>query len=82
MAEFSYTTLDVSIDNHIAHVELSRPEKLNSMIPEFWHELPHAIRQIDESAKARVIVISSQGRHFSAGMDLSVFRAMAKDYDQ
>ena len=30
-------------------------------------------RDIDAGAKARVIVISSTGKHFSAGMDLSVF---------
>lgn len=75
-----YKTLSVTIDNHIAHVQLSRPEQLNSMIPEFWHELPEAVRKIDDSSAARVIVISSQGKHFSAGMDLSVFTAMSKDF--
>ena len=29
--------------------------------------------EIDAAGSARVIVISSTGRHFSAGMDLSVF---------
>ncbi len=75
-----YKTLSVTIENHIAHVQLSRPEQLNSMIPEFWHELPEAVRKIDDSSAARVIVISSQGKHFSAGMDLSVFTAMSKDF--
>ena len=31
------------------------------------------MRDIDAGARARAIVISSTGRHFSAGMDLSVF---------
>lgn len=75
-----YKTLSVSIDNHIAHVQLSRPEQLNSMIPEFWLELPQVVKKIDDDAAARVIVISSQGKHFSAGMDLSVFTAMSKDF--
>lgn len=75
-----YKTLSVSIANHIAHIQLSRPEQLNSMIPEFWHELPAAVRKIDDQAAARVIVISSQGKHFSAGMDLSVFTQMGKDF--
>jgi len=43
------------------------------MVPEFWKELPQIVRDIDDNAKARVIVISSTGKHFSAGMDLSVF---------
>jgi enoyl-CoA hydratase len=73
-------TLSVSIENHIAHIQLSRPESLNSMVPEFWRELPAVVRKIDAESQARVIVISSQGKHFSAGMDLSVFTNMAKDF--
>ena len=73
-------TLTVNIDSAIAHIELSRPEALNSMIAEFWQELPDVVRRIDQHAAARVIVISSQGKHFSAGMDLSVFANMAANY--
>ncbi|WP_100656834.1 crotonase/enoyl-CoA hydratase family protein [Alteromonas flava] len=80
--DFSHlTTLTVSIEAHIAHIQLARPEQLNSMVPKFWQELPATVRQIDEHAAARVIVISSQGKHFSAGMDLSVFANMAKDFN-
>jgi enoyl-CoA hydratase len=39
----------------------------------FWNELPAIIRDIDDNARARCIVISSTGKHFCAGMDLSVF---------
>jgi enoyl-CoA hydratase len=51
-----------------------------SMNPAFWHELPNAVRSIDQHSAARVIVISSLGKHFSAGMDLSVFTQMGKDF--
>jgi enoyl-CoA hydratase len=43
------------------------------MVPEFWRELPEIVTGISDDASARVVVISSTGRHFSAGMDLSVF---------
>ena len=76
-----YSTLEVKQEGHIAHVVLNRPEAMNSMIPEFWTELPAAIREIDDEAKARVIVISSTGKHFSAGMDLSVFLNMKEDFE-
>ena len=33
---------DVSIEDQVAHVILNRPEKRNSMIPEFWDELPRS----------------------------------------
>ena len=68
-----FECFDLEIENKIAKLTLNRPEKLNSMIRSFWDELPEIITAIDQDALARVIVISSTGKHFSAGMDLSVF---------
>ena len=64
---------DVSIDNRVAHLQLKRPDAYNSMVPSFWTELPAIVAEIDRAATARAIVISSTGKHFCAGMDLSVF---------
>ncbi len=64
---------DVSIENHIAHIKLNRPEKRNAMIRSFWSELPTIINEIDAKAEARVIVISSTGPHFTSGLDVSSF---------
>ena len=69
----SHECFNVTIDENIAHIQLSRPDKYNSMIPAFWTELPKIVEDISDNAKARVIVISSQGRHFCSGMDLAVF---------
>ncbi|MCB1647369.1 MAG: crotonase/enoyl-CoA hydratase family protein [Pseudomonadales bacterium] len=69
----SYQCFDVEIENNIAHLRMKRPEKRNSMIPAFWNELPAIIEDIDENVKARVIVISSTGPHFTAGLDLDSF---------
>ena len=69
----TYTCFDVAIKDQIAHVVLSRPEKRNAMIVAFWDELPAIIKDIDENAKARVIVISSTGPHFCSGIDLAAF---------
>ncbi|MFO1017506.1 MAG: crotonase/enoyl-CoA hydratase family protein [Hyphomonadaceae bacterium] len=67
------TCFKLSIENKVAHIQLARPEAFNSMQRAFWNELPELVRDIDENAKARAIVISSTGKHFTAGMDLSVF---------
>jgi len=69
----SYTCFDVSLQDKIAHIVLKRPEAYNTMIPEFWSELPEIVRTLDDTGEARAIVISSTGKHFTAGMDLSVF---------
>lgn len=70
-----YTCFDVKLDGGVATVTLSRGEKLNTMIPAFWNELPALVRDLDATGEARVVVLASTGRHFSAGMDLSVFGA-------
>ncbi|MBI3675870.1 MAG: crotonase/enoyl-CoA hydratase family protein [Proteobacteria bacterium] len=69
----TYRCFNVEIADGIAHVQLKRAAEMNTMVPEFWRELPEIIRDIDREAKARAIVVSSTGKHFSAGMDLSVF---------
>lgn len=77
----TYSCFAVAIDDHIAHIRFNRPEKANSMIPEFWREFPEAIDRISGSADARVIVISSEGKHFTSGMDISVFMSGGLDGD-
>ncbi|MCA1720815.1 MAG: enoyl-CoA hydratase/isomerase family protein [Actinobacteria bacterium] len=69
----TYRCFDVDITDRVAHVRLNRPDELNTMTPDFWRELPEIVTGISDDATARVVVISSTGRHFSAGMDLSVF---------
>ncbi|WP_395345724.1 crotonase/enoyl-CoA hydratase family protein [Ningiella sp. W23] len=76
----TYSCFKVSVELGIAHIQLSRPDALNSMIPEFWRELPALVDRLDETGDVRVVVISSTGKHFSAGMDLSVFTEMAKRF--
>ena len=69
----THTCFDVRITDHVAHVRLNRPEVFNAMNRPFWRELPAIIDDINDNAKARVIVISSTGKHFCSGMDLAVF---------
>ena len=76
-----WTCFRVEVQDRVAHVVLDRPDKRNSMIPAFWRELPALIRQIDGEAHARAIVLSSEGPHFTAGMDLSVFASLAPQDD-
>jgi enoyl-CoA hydratase len=63
----------LSVTDHIAHLVLNRPEAFNTMNPAFWRELDAVLTQLHRSSDARVLVISSTGKHFSAGMALDVF---------
>ena len=57
----------------IAHLQLNRPERLNTMTPAFFPAVRDAVRGLDDAGATRVLVISSTGKHFSAGMALDVF---------
>jgi enoyl-CoA hydratase len=69
----AYGTIEIAQEGPIAHLRLCRPSELNTMTRAFWSELPEALRAVDERGDTRVIVLSSTGKHFTAGMDLSVF---------
>ena len=65
---FSLTQQD-----HVAHLLLNRPEAMNTMNPAFWRELDDVLTQLHREGQARALVISSTGKHFSAGMALETF---------
>jgi len=71
------TCFELTLKDNIAHIVLNRPEKRNSMIREFWSELPDLIEDIDNNVRARVIVITSTGPHFTSGIDTSLFAQLA-----
>jgi enoyl-CoA hydratase len=68
----------VELEGRVAHIRLNRPEAFNSMNRAFWNELPAIVRDIDDNARARAIVISSTGKHFSAGMDPQNFSGVGE----
>ena len=72
-ADTQWNCFEVTIEAGVAHIRMTRPEAMNTMNKDFWRELPAIVRDIDDNARARCIVISSTGKHFCAGMDLSVF---------
>ena len=76
----AYEGFDVSTDEHgIAHIVLNNPEKRNAMTRGFWDDLPAAVRELDKSGAVKVIVLSSTGPHFTAGLDLASFAEVTAD---
>ncbi|HEX8955002.1 MAG TPA: enoyl-CoA hydratase-related protein, partial [Burkholderiaceae bacterium] len=75
----SYQCFELKIENKIAHLVLNRPAALNTMQPVFWRELEQIAEDLQRNAPARALVISSTGKHFTAGMALDVFSANQLD---
>lgn len=65
---------EVTLEAKVAQLRLSRPERMNAMTLAFWRELPAIVRDLEARGDVRAAVITSTGKHFTAGMDLSVFK--------
>ncbi len=63
----------VNIARNVAHVRMNKPDKANSMTPDFWLDLPRIIGELGEDRAVRAVVLSGEGRHFTGGMDLATF---------
>ena len=73
MSKNKYKCFQIDIENHIANLVLSRPNELNTMSRDFWVELGDVLEEINKNSEVRVVVMSSTGKHFCAGMDLNAF---------
>ena len=67
------TCFELTIDKHIAHLVMNRPDRLNALDMTVWRELDEVLQQLHQGNQARALVISSTGKHFSAGMSLEAF---------
>lgn len=62
----------------VARIVMNRPDKANSMTPEFWSDLPRVMAALGRDRTVRCAVISGEGKHFSGGMDLAAFAGIAR----
>jgi enoyl-CoA hydratase/carnithine racemase len=60
----------IALDGGVAHVELTREDKLNAMDGEMFAAIGEAFRSLGTDSRVRAILLSGRGRHFSAGIDL------------
>ncbi len=64
---------ELKVADRVAHLVLNRPAEMNTMHPLFWRELDEVLDGLNRTGEARALVISSTGKHFSAGMALDAF---------
>ncbi len=72
-----YQAFRVELKDRVAHVAINRPEKVNAMNAAFWDEIVEIFRWIDDTDEARVVLLSGEGKHFSAGIDLQLLAQAA-----
>jgi enoyl-CoA hydratase/carnithine racemase len=67
----------VQISDGVADVRLNRPDKLNALDGDMFAALVDACVRLARDPSVRAVVLSGEGRAFSAGLDFSGFMAMA-----
>ena len=78
----NYESFKYSSEEGIGHLVLYKGEDLNKMTMNFWYELPKILDEIDRDASLRVLILSSTGKHFCAGMDLKNFGTLGNDSEK
>lgn len=70
--------LKVETKNGVGIITLNRPDKLNSFNDELTFQLQDALKEMERNPEIRALVITGEGRGFSAGQDLQS-RSISQD---
>lgn len=71
----------VNVSAHIAHVTLTRADKINALDPAMFEAICSAIDELNNLDDLRAVVVSGEGRGFCAGLDLSNFSSDSEPMD-
>lgn len=69
----------IDVEDHVASVKLSRPEKQNALDMSMFEGLTAAARSLQTRSDVRVVILHGQGDHFSSGIDTSIFGGAGVD---
>ncbi len=64
---------------HVAHLIFNRPKNRNTMSLAFFKELKEVIEYIDDQEDMRVILLTAEGKSFTAGLDLVEAASLFKE---
>jgi|TARA_B100000780_G_C21108333_1_gene447719 2-(1,2-epoxy-1,2-dihydrophenyl)acetyl-CoA isomerase len=67
----SYQTLKLETNNHVATITLGRPEMMNAFNEQLIWDMGEATKIVKDDSQIRVLVITGEGRGFTAGADLT-----------
>ena len=76
MTTLDSTFLKVERDGPVARILLNRPDKANSMTPDFWADMPRVVDALARDETVRCSIVAGEGKHFTGGMDLAAFASL------
>ena len=75
----SYETLSLEIENMVATITINRPKMMNAFNEQLIWDMGDATEQVKNDSQVRVLVITGEGKGFSAGADLTEREASWSD---
>jgi len=66
-------TLLVRRHNNIAEIVLNRPDQANSLVMDSFFELVAVGEELKQDDQLRAVILRGEGKHFCAGLDMSLF---------
>ena len=74
--------IELNIENHVAHVRLARPAKMNALDDKMFDAIPMVGELLRNDSSVRVVVLSGDGGNFCAGLDKSNFSNMLSNTEE
>ncbi len=72
----NYTTLQIKKQQESTTITLNRPDVHNAMNEDLMKELTHCFKTLSSDEKTRIIILTGNGKSFSAGADLNWMKSM------
>ncbi|WP_238364980.1 crotonase/enoyl-CoA hydratase family protein [Mesobacterium pallidum] len=70
--------VSTTVENHVAHVRLTRGDKMNALDPAMIDAIIAAGEALMDRTDVRCVVLSGEGRAFCAGLDVASFGALTQ----
>ena len=64
------------VTDRVARLTFNRPQRANALDLAGWYALREAFQRADDEEDVRVVILEGEGKHFCAGIDLSVLKDM------
>ncbi|GKZ45872.1 hypothetical protein AbraIFM66951_008740 [Aspergillus brasiliensis] len=80
MQDGAQDVVTVHMQGHIAIVTINRPDKLNALNQDHYHQLGNIFRELERAADITMTVLTGTGRFFSASHGTDVRRHMSSTF--
>ena len=63
--------IEEEVEKGIVHIQLNRPEKMNSLNMNMFHEISNIAKKYENQSNIRCIILSGAGKSFCTGLDVN-----------